>query len=137
MGFFLLLAIGIILIALEVFVTSFVVIWFGLGFLLVSIIEVFYPLENIFIQLGLVSIFSLLLLFLFRKRVKNRFFKAQKEIKDDFFNESGYGEVKSGKIFFKGTFWDFEANVDVDLYKEKDKVFVEKTKNNIAYIKKV
>ncbi len=111
---------------------------FGLdwGFLLASFIELFYSLENIFLQLILVSIFSLILLYLFRKRVKNRFFKAQKEIKDDFLNESGYGEVKSGKIFYKGTFWDFEANIDVDLYKEKDKVFVEKTKNNIAYIRK-
>ena len=136
MSFLALLAIGIILITLEVFVTSIVVIWFGLGFLLASFIELFYSLENIFLQLILVSIFSLILLYLFRKRVKNRFFKAQKEIKDDFLNESGYGEVKSGKIFYKGTFWDFEANIDVDLYKEKDKVFVEKTKNNIAYIRK-
>lgn len=136
MDFYTLFALGVVLIALEVFVASFVVIWFGLGFLLVSFVELVFPINDIVWQICFVAILSLIFLFLFRKKVLKRFSKAQKEIKDDFLNESGYGEVKNGKIFYKGTFWEFEGDLDEKEFQNGEKIFVEKTKNNIAYIKK-
>ncbi len=135
MSFFTLLAIALVLITLEVFIYSFVVFWFGLGFLIVSFVEFIYPMNDVILQLCFVVIFSFLFLILFRKKFLNKFSKGQKIIKDDFLNDSGYGEVKNGKIFFKGTFWEFEGNLDEKEFKDGEKVFVEKTKNNIAYIK--
>lgn len=136
MDFYILFAIAAVLITFEVFILSFVIIWFGLGFLLLSFIQVVFPIDSIIWQLCLVALFSLVLLVLFRKKLLNKFKKSDKEIKDDFLNESGYAEVKNGKIFFKGTFWEFEKELEVGSYKDGEKVFVEFTKSNTAYIKK-
>ncbi|WP_418185546.1 NfeD family protein [Aliarcobacter vitoriensis] len=135
--FYILFAIAIALITLEIFLYSFVVIWFGLGFIIVGVLSFFYPFESAIWQIALVSILSLIFLFLFRKKLLARFSKSQREVKDNFFDESGFGEFKQGKIFFKGTFWELEPNFDDKTLKDGEKIKVLKVKNNFAFIEKI
>ena len=86
MEFYTLIALGILLLAFEVFVTSFVIFWFALGFILVGFISLFYGFENILWQLILISVLSMFLLVLFRKKALKRFSKSEKDVSDNFFN---------------------------------------------------
>ena len=55
---YILLAIGITLIALETFIGSFVVIWFGLGFIITAGISYFYEFSDGIWEIATVSIIS-------------------------------------------------------------------------------
>lgn len=136
MEFYTLIALGILLLAFEVFVTSFVIVWFALGFILVGFISLFYGFENILWQLILISVLSMFLLILFRKKALKRFSKSEKDISDNFFNEKGIGEFKLGQIFYKGTFWQIEPSFDIKNLSENEKVKVLKIENNLIYIEK-
>ncbi len=129
-GFFTLLSIGLALLALEALFFTFIIMWFGIGFLLVAFLELIFPLGNLYIQVALASVVSLLFLILFRKKLLKKFSTPQKEIKDDFFNEAGVGEIKNSKVFYKGTFWELDDSVDSSLYSEGDKVKVLGVKGN-------
>ncbi len=134
MEYYLLFAIGLILIALEVFIYSFVVIWFGLGFFIVGFFSLFFSFNELNYQLITICIISILLLFLFRNSLKKRFFRASKNIPDNFLNSSGVGEFKQGKIFYKGTFWELDPNFDITKLKENQKIKVLKVEQNIAFV---
>ncbi|WP_323594966.1 NfeD family protein [Aliarcobacter butzleri] len=60
-----LLAIGVTLVALEAFIASFIIIWFGVGFLVVAIISFFFIFSGAIWQLAVISLLSLIFLFLF------------------------------------------------------------------------
>lgn len=137
MDFYTLMAIGVVLVALEVFLYSFIIIWFGLGFIFVGFISIFFNFPNLYIQLGVISIFSLIFLILFRKLFLKKFSKPQKEISNNFFNEKGFGEFKEGKIFYKGTFWELDPSFDKEDFKTGEKVKVLKIDKNIAFIEKI
>ncbi|AXK49081.1 nodulation efficiency protein D [Aliarcobacter trophiarum LMG 25534] len=137
MDFYTFIAIGVVLVALEVFLYSFITIWFGLGFIFVGFISIFYNFPNLYAQLGLISVFSLLFLLFFRKLFLKRFSKSQKEISDNFFNSSGVGEFKQGKVFYKGTFWELDPSFDKEDFKTGEKVKVLKIDKNIAFIEKI
>src|SRR5574344_69460 len=134
MEYYLLFAIGLILIALEVFIYSFVVIWFGLGFFIVGFFSLFFSFNELNYQLITICIISILLLFLFRNSLKNRFFRASKNILDNFLNSSGIVEFKQGKIFYKGTFWEIDPNFDSTKLVENQKIKVLKVEQNIAFV---
>jgi len=135
--FYILFAIAIVLITLEMFLYSFVVIWFGLGFIIVGVLSFFYPFERAIWQLAVVSIISLVFLFLFRKKLLAKFLKSQKEIKDNFFDEKGVGEIKNSKVFYKGTYWEITSSIDEKEFIEGEKVLVLKVLNNHATIEKM
>ncbi len=134
MEYYLLFAIGLILIALEVFIYSFVVIWFGLGFFIVGFLSLFFSFDELNYQLITICIISILLLFLFRNSLKKRFFRTSKNIPDNFLNSSGVGEFKQGKIFYKGTFWELDPNFDSTKLVENQKIKVLKVEQNIAFV---
>ncbi|WP_198304513.1 NfeD family protein [Arcobacter vandammei] len=136
MDFYTLFALGVVLIALEVFVASFVVIWFGLGFLLVSFVELVFPINDIVWQICFVAILSLIFLFLFRKKLLVKFSKSQREVKDNFFNEKGVGEIKNSKVFYKATYWEIDSKLDEKEFVEGEKVEVLKIHGNFATISK-
>lgn len=132
---FVLISIGVILIALESFLLSFVIAWFGIGFILVGLLSFYYTFENGYNQLAVVSIISLVLLFILKKRVKEYFLKSkEKAPTDNFLNESGYAVIRNNLVYFKGTYFEIE-NYGLDI-KEGDKVFVVSTNKNFATIKK-
>ena len=133
---FILLAIGIALIAFEAVIASFILIWFGVGFVVVAIISSLYILSDGIWQIAAASIISLLLLFLLRKKVLEKFLNSRKDISDDFLNEKGIGEISNSKDSYKATYWDIDSNIDEKEFVEGEKVVVLKTHKNTAIIEK-
>jgi len=132
LGFLPLLAIGLGLIALEGLLFSFIILWFGVGFLIVALLELFYHVDTFLIQLAIVAVISMLFILLFRKKLLIKFSKQKHS--DNFFNEEGYGVVKNGMIFYKGTFWELDGSLNIEDFKEGERVFVSKVRENRAVI---
>ena len=133
---FILLAIGIALIAFEAVIASFILIWFGVGFVVIAIVSSMYMFSDGIWQIAAASIISLLLLFLLRKKVLEKFLNSRKDISDDFLNEKGIGEIRNSKVFYKATYWDIDSNIDEKEFIEGEKVVVLKTHKNTATIEK-
>lgn len=133
---FILLAIGIALIAFEALIASFILIWFGVGFVVIAIVSSMYMFSDGIWQIAASSIISLLLLFLLRKKVLEKFLNSRKNISDDFLNEKGIGEIRNSKVFYKATYWDIDSNIDEKEFVEGEKVVVLKTHKNTAIIEK-
>ncbi|BAK73312.1 conserved hypothetical protein [Arcobacter sp. L] len=133
---YILLAIGVALIALEALIVSFILIWFGIGFIIVALISYFFIFSGAVWQLAIVSLISLFLILILRKKVLEKFLKSKMEISDDFFNEKGIGEIKNSKVFYKGTYWEIDSKLDEKEFKEGEKVVVLKTSRNSATIEK-
>ncbi len=133
---YILLAIGVALIAFEALIASFVLIWFGFGFILTALISYVYIFSNGLWQIAIASIFSLILLLLFRKKALESFLKSKKDISDNFLDEKGIGEIKNSKVFYKATYWDIDSTIDEKEFVEGEKVIVLKTHKNHATIEK-
>ncbi|QCD52919.1 putative slipin-associated protein (NfeD domain) [Campylobacter sp. RM16192] len=126
---FFVLALGVFLIVAELLIGSFFIMFFGLGFLIVGIFGFFIEMLW-YHQILLVAIISIILLFTLKKPIEEKFYNSKNEVKDDFLNESGIGEVKEGKVYFKGTLWNYDGEL-----KEGDKVQVIGTKVNKVILK--
>lgn len=133
---YILLAIGILFVAFEAMLGSFVIIWFGIGFGITAFISNFYTFSDGIWQLATVSFISIILLLVFRKKVLETILKSKIEISDDFLNERGIGEIKNSKVFYKGTYWEIDSEIKTDNFEEGEKVIVLKTSKNNATIQK-
>jgi membrane protein implicated in regulation of membrane protease activity len=133
---YILLAIGIALIAFEAIITSFILIWFGVGFVITAAISYIYPFTDGIWQLATASMISLVFLFLLRKKVLEKFLNSKRNISDDFFNEKGIGEIRNSKVLYKATYWDIDSTIDEKEFVEGEKVVVLKTHKNQATIEK-
>lgn len=130
-----LLGIGLVLIGLEISLGSFYIIWLGIGFCFVALIEYFYPFSSFLHQSAVALLISLILLFLLKKKLKVFMQKNEKEIKDNFLNEEGEGIIKHGMVSYKGTLWEIDPRgLEVQ---EGERVRVNKTKKNRATIERI
>ena len=134
---YILLAIGITLIALETFIGSFIIIWFGLGFIITAGISYFYEFSDGIWEIATVSVISLLLILFLRKKFTKIFMKSDINVSDDFFNEKGIGEIKNSKVFYKGTYWNIDPLINQKEFVEGEKIVVLKILKNNATIKKI
>ncbi len=131
-----LMAIGIILIALEAITFSFVLFWFGIAFLIVSVLSLLNIYPDGFWQLSSVGIIAILMLVSLRTKTLKLFLKSKnKENNDNFLNEAGVGVIQNGKVYYKATLWNigYEGKETFD---DKEKVDVKSTKSGVAYIEK-
>jgi len=133
---YILLAIGVVLIALEAVIVSFVLIWFGIGFVLTALLSYFLPFHDGIWQIATASIISLILLLMLRKKALESFLKSKKDISDNFFDEKGIGEIRNSKVFYKATYWDIDSKLDEKEFVDGEKVMVLKTHKNKATIEK-
>ncbi len=133
LSFYTLLGIGLALIGLEMTLGSFYILWIGIGFCLVAGVEYFIPFSSGLYQISLAFFIALVLLFLLKNRLKEFLGKNEKEIKDDFLNESGVGIIKHGLVEFKGTMWEIESKFKH--LKDGTEVEVLKVEKNMAYLK--
>lgn len=133
---YILLAIGVALVALEALIASFILIWFGISFIIVAIISYFVVFSGAVWQLATVSLISIILILVLRKKVVEIFLKSKVEVSDDYLNEKGIGEIKNSKVFYKGTYWDIDSQLDEKEFIEGEKVEVLKTFKNKATIEK-
>jgi membrane protein implicated in regulation of membrane protease activity len=131
-----LVAIGIALIALEVFILSFVFAWFGIAAIIIGIVTNYYNFDNsLYWQLASICIVALGLLFSLRTKALAKFLKPEdEEVIDGFYKGEGYGKVKGTQVIYKGTYWEYESE-DKD-FKDDEKVIVLSASKNIAIIKK-
>jgi membrane protein implicated in regulation of membrane protease activity len=129
-----LLAIGILLIALEVLTFSFFLFPIGVGFMIVAMFE-FLDLgyESFFPQLATVLIIAFALILFLRKKFIYMIGQSS-TIKESQVHKSGVGIIEKGQIKFSGTYW----NTDDDLssYGDGDRVNVKIIKNR-AIISKI
>lgn len=128
-----LLAIGILLIGLEVLTFSFVLFFIGIGFVLVSFISYIYTFDNGFIQIALAFVLALLLAFALRKTIIGKISKSSKK-QEERAHIKGIGVVQDGAIKFDGTFW--KTLDDLSKYKNGDKVKVIDVKDNMVILEK-
>lgn len=133
---YILLAIGVALITFEAVIVSFVLVWFGVGFVLTALISYIYIFGDGIWQIATASLISLILLLLLRKKVLESFLKSKKDISDNFLDEKGIGEIKNSKVFYKATYWDIDSKIDEKEFVEGEKVLVLKTHKNHATIEK-
>lgn len=133
---YILLGIGVVLIGLEAIIASFILIWFGLGFIITALLSMFIEFSDGIWQLGVVAVISLVFIVLLRKKFLEKFLASQEDISDNFLEEGGYGEIKNQKVFFKGTYWEIDGSQDESEFKEGEKVIVKKTFKNFATIEK-
>lgn len=133
-----LVGIGIALVALESFILSFVVLWFGIGFIAIGILSAFVGFDDGIWQIAGASLVALVLLAVLRVKAMEKFLEPvdAKELHEDFLNESGYGVIKDGKVYYKATYWNIEHAED-ESYVEGEEVFVESTHKGYAKITKI
>lgn len=134
---YILLGIGVVLIGLEAVISSFILIWFGIAFLITAIISMNYAFSDGIWQLASAAIISLILIVLLRKKALEKFLDSQENITDNFLQDGGIGEIKNSKVFFKGTYWELEPDDFDDTFEEAEKIEVIKTYKNFARIKKL
>ena len=106
--------------------------WIGLGFILIGVISFFYKFGDGYIQISFSVIVGVILLLIFKDRFKRWVFKKTPKIKDEFLEEEGIGEVREGKIYYKGTYWDYIS--DKSLPKDGQEVKIKKVEGNRVYI---
>lgn len=133
---YILLGIGVVLIGLEAVIASFILIWFGLGFVITAFLSMYIDFSDGVWQLGVVAIISLLFIVLLRKKLLEKLLASKENISDNFLEEGGYGEIKNSKVFFKGTYWEIDAALDESKFEEGEKIIVKKTFKNYATIEK-
>jgi len=130
-----LIALGVLFIALEALVMSFVVIWFGVGLIVVGISSYFIHYTDGMWQLALSGIVAMLLLFILRSTLMKKFCDAKdRPPKDDFLNEAGEGVIKDGKVYYKSIFWTIDSD---ETFQENDKVTVLKAYKGRATVKRL
>ena len=130
-----LMAIGIALIALEALLFSFVSFWFGVAFLLVGVSSYYVTYTDGLWQLAAISIVALVLLVTLRSKALKTFMKSKEhEHNDDFFNVSGEGVIKEGRVYFKGTYWKIESD---QVFEDGEKVKVTSTNGSTALVQKI
>ncbi|MSN96571.1 NfeD family protein [Campylobacter sp. FMV-PI01] len=117
------LSIGAALCVLELFLMNFVLLFFGLGFIIIGALNFIIDFEWQW-QILASFLLSFVLLFSFKKPLNRLFHKSSDKYKDNFLDESGVGEIKQGMVYFKGTLWQSD---DIDLLlknglKDGDKV---------------
>lgn len=112
---------GVIGVGLELILPGFIIIFFGCGAILTGIADWIFPSLPIEAQLVIFLVCSIVLLLLFRKMLKNKFFSKSKESEDELADEyigklaiaitdfqNGRGEVE-----FKGSKWDALSNEEI------------------------
>ncbi len=128
-----LLAFGVALIAFEMITGSFVLFWFGLGFIVVALLGLVFPFGDGVVQIALSFGLGAIMLYTLRTKFIATFMNS-KEKHTDFFENDGESEgvILNGKVLYKGTYWD----ADMEGLKEGDKVIITKIDHGKLILKK-
>lgn len=102
-----LISLGVVLIGMEVFLGVFVLLWFGLGFVIVGMLGFFTDFVYGEYQLIFAFAIGIALLAAFRRRVMERFPAAEQVLSTYQAGEYGKVSMHEGQwmIFYKGTHW--------------------------------
>jgi len=116
-----LLAFGILLIGFEAIIPSFVTVWLGLGFLIVSGLTYFGLFENGIVQIASSITIGFVLALVLRKWSMTLINKSQDDTEEKI-HTGGVGIVEDGSIKLNGTYWTIDD--DISNLKNGDKIEV-------------
>ena len=135
---FLLIGLGFLLIASEMLVTAFIMLWFGFGIIIVGIISYFYAYTDGIWQLASASIIALLLLIVLRNKFVREFLNPVDKLpEENFLNEEGQGVIKDGKVYYKSIFWTPDNLGNINDFEEGEVVDVLEALKGKAKIRKI
>ena len=124
-----LVAIGIILIGVEALLFSFVLLWIGIGFLVVAVLSFFALFDSGYAQIAVAVSIGLVLVLLLRKWSMTFVDKTEDDTEEKI-HQKGVGTIEGGMIRMNGTYW--QSDDDLRGYKEGDRVEVVDIVNNKA-----
>ena len=132
------LTIGVALLGIELLIGSFIVLFFGIAFIIVGATGFFLNWPSGEIQLLVTILLGGVLSFVLRRVLMSGTDKADLPLETLQGGDIGQVVAHGGalSVMYKGTTWTFRST-DAQTLQEGDDVLVEKLKNNVAYVKKV
>ena len=124
-----LLALGIVLIGLEALIFSFVLLWIGIGFIIVALLTYMGLFESGYVQIAAAVSIGLVLVLALRKWSMAMINKSE-DSSEEQIHKSGVGVIDGGMIKMDGTYW--QSDDDLSGYKDGDRVEVIDVVNNKA-----
>ena len=122
-----LLAFGIVLIGLEALIFSFVLLWIGIGFIVVALLTYMGLFESGYVQIAVAVSIGLVLVLALRKWSMTLINRSEDDTEEKI-HKSGIGVMDGGMIKMDGTYW--QSDDDLSSYKDGDKVEVIDIVNN-------
>ena len=107
---YIMIAIGALLCALEFTLFSFYLLFFGLAFVIVGVLNFGVAFEWPYQILG-VSVLAIILLVLLKAPLKSKFMSRKESFNEEFLDEVGVGEIRENMVYFKGTLWKYDGNL--------------------------
>jgi len=126
-----LLALGIVLIGLEALIFSFVLLWIGIGFIVVSVLSYAGLFDSGYVQIAVAVSIGLVLVLALRKWSMNLINKTADDTEEKI-HRSGTGIIEGGMIKMDGTYW--QSDDDLSGFNDGDKIEVVDIMNNKAKI---
>jgi len=126
-----LLALGIVLIGLEALIFSFVLLWIGIGFIVVSVLSYAGLFDSGYVQIAVAVSIGLVLVLVLRKWSMNLINKTADDSEEKI-HKSGTGVIEGGMIKMDGTYW--QSDDDLSGFSDGDRVEVVDIMNNKAKI---
>lgn len=124
-----LLAFGIVLIGLEALIFSFVLLWIGIGFIVVALLTYMGLFESGYVQIAVAVSIGLVLVLALRKWSMTLINRSEDDTEEKI-HKSGIGVIDGGMIKMDGTYW--QSDDDLSGYNDGDKVKVIDIVNNKA-----
>ena len=116
-----LLAFGIVLIGLEALLFSFVLLWIGIGFIVVALLSYGGMFDSGYVQIAVAVSIGLALVLALRQWSMNLINKSADDTEEKIHNE-GIGIIDGGMVKMNGTYW--QSVDDLSTYKDGDRVEV-------------
>jgi len=126
-----LLALGIVLIGLEALIFSFVLLWLGIGFIVVSLLTYIGLFDSAYVQFAVAVSIGLVLVLALRKWSMNLINKSEDNTEEKI-HKGGTGVIDGGMIKMNGTYW--QSDDDLSSFSDGDRVEVVDIVNNKAVL---
>ncbi|WP_103594634.1 NfeD family protein [Campylobacter concisus] len=126
---FIMIAIGALLCVAELMLFSFYLLFFGLAFIIVGVVNFGFNFEWPYQILGVAGL-AIILLVLLKAPLKSKFMARKESYNEEFLDEAGVGEIRENMVYFKGTLWKYDGAL-----KNGEKVQVLGTKGDKVILK--
>ncbi len=123
------IAIGALLCVAELMLFSFYLLFFGLAFIIVGVVNFGFNFEWPYQILGVAGL-AIILLVLLKAPLKSKFMARKESYNEEFLDEAGVGEIRENMVYFKGTLWKYDGAL-----KNGEKVQVLGTKGDKVILK--
>ncbi len=132
------LTLGVLLLAAELLSTTFVMLFFGIAFILVGLVGFFVSWPSGEVQLLLAMVLGGVLTYTLRGFFMQSMENQELPLETMQVGDTGIIVENDGhlRVDYKGTTWGFKKDADFEI-KAGDEVLIEELKNNVAFIQKL